>query len=122
MVDSDSIRDLERHDFNIYIWARRISWGWNFRLCETKNPTGDEKYLCKYYQIFSRLCSELESEKEKIECLGEYFYNLGISNFSLDFLFNGVSNQIIDWDTDNDLRVLNSVDDISLTTMWDLQK
>jgi len=112
MINGDSVRYLEKSDYTLYIRTERVNWGWNFQVNDIKYDTGeitDNSIISGYKKAFSQICTDIECMRERIEMFRDYLCKFGISDLSLDFLFNGTSTQIIDWDTNNDKKILNSL-------------
>ena len=66
-----------------------------------KNSDDKTKYI--------QTVKEIENKREQIEYMSQYLRNLGINQFSLEYLLQRDKFLFIDWDSQDDLKVINSL-------------
>lgn len=81
----------------------RNHWGIRYRKVLKQKCRGD---VIEYSKV---LLSQIERRRENIEEFYMYLQELGIISMSLDFRFIDGMLEFIDWDTENDNRVINSI-------------
>lgn len=87
-----------------YLRASRIGWGRRYSVDKMELPkNSDDK--TKYIQTVK----EIENKREQIEYMSQYLRNLGINQFSLEYLLQRDKFLFIDWDSQDDLKVINSL-------------
>ena len=106
MVWADTARKLESILYNqeiTYLRAKRLGWGWRYKIAEincTKNKIN--KILYDFYGSVR----QLENKKDEIVCFAEDLFEVGICTFDIEYKVVNGQVSIIDWDTPNDILVL----------------
>ena len=89
--------------------AERMTWGEHYRISTSyipeSNPMGKNELL----EDFAQIAVLLEGYKEKIQFFAEYIWKLGIPELSLEFSATGGKIRFYDWDTNNDIKIINSL-------------
>lgn len=85
-----------------YIYARHY-WGMRYKELVNQNKGGliDSEN--------SEICRELEKRREVIEQFETWFAKIGILSLSLEFRFQNRKLEFIDWDTENDKKVIGNL-------------
>lgn len=107
-----SHRDIENYTNQYekaYLRASRMAWGMRYSIEELNIPK--DNYLDKKQMIsqFTEVVKEIERKREKIENFEEYLKELGIAQFSLEYLLQEGKFLFIDWDSQNDLKAINGM-------------
>lgn len=105
-----SHREIEHFHKNskaLYLRASREGWGRHYTIDQIRAPSKEQqKQLVK--QFYESVVF-LERQQEKIEYFSNYLSNLGIHELSLEYMYSEKGFQVIDWDTENDLEVLDNL-------------
>ena len=110
-VWSTNHRELEHYNDTSgvpIITANRERWHTPYKINFIKNIDRVQKDRCNLEFIES--VKNIERQREKIEDIESFFKSIGIEEFSLEYRFDSRGFGFIDWDTPNDIRVLNSGD------------
>ncbi|HVT11662.1 MAG TPA: hypothetical protein VHE55_05310 [Fimbriimonadaceae bacterium] len=86
--------------------ASRPDWGWRFRVNAICAKGSDSKSSLLHEFFFTMLL--LERQRNQIEQFSNYLSTFTARSFSLEYKVIGSKLRIIDWDTYNDMLVLNS--------------
>ena len=103
-------RDIESFNENYsksYVRAHRNGFGRRYIIDKMNIQSDIEKD-----QIVSQYISvvkEIEQKRDSIENFIDFLQQLGINEFSLEYLLEGSRFSIIDWDSQDDLKVISSV-------------
>jgi len=104
IIDGNTVRALETKKYSLYFRADRINWGWGYDVKESYFPD-DKKALAQ--KLLTKVFVELEKQKTKVCDLERFFNDLGLNDFTIDFLLIKDVFYVIDWDTGNDMKVFN---------------
>lgn len=107
-----SHREIEKFnkDSNaIYLRAFREGWGRRYHIDELRVPTKKETDKDKVINGFIQMVRGVEEYKEKIEEFENYLEKLGIDELCLEYMLSQKGFSFIDWDTNNDKKVIDSV-------------
>ena len=108
IVKGDAPRVIEKIEYHkkenlnnieYYIYSRNR---WGMRYKELVNQKKSELIDNSNREI----CMALESKREVIEHFYTHLRKIGISNLSLEFRFQNGKLEFIDWDTENDKKVI----------------
>lgn len=105
-----SHREIERlnKDSNtIYLCASREGWARHYHIDEIRVASKKDKD--KVIKGFIQVVRGIESNKEKIEEFERYLKEIGIDELCLEYMLSQKGFSIIDWDTSDDKKVINSV-------------
>ena len=105
-----SHREIEKFNKNsnvIYLRAFREGWGRRYHIDALNVPSKKDKE--KVINGFIQMVKGVESYKEKIEEFENYLEKLGIDELCLEYMLSQKGFSFIDWDTDNDKKVIDSV-------------
>ncbi len=103
-------RDIERFNENYskaFLRSHRAGFGRRYTIDKLNVVPSIEKkqMLQQYFHIIK----EIEQKRDSIENFAEYLSQLGINEFSLEYLLEEGKFSIIDWDSQDDLKVISSV-------------
>lgn len=104
----DSPRVIDRFDPESrtpFLRASRPNWGWRWEECFL-HPAGEQKETL--LQEFRAAMREFERLQEPIERFCAFVEALGITSYNVEYKYEGRL-LVIDWDTSDDLRVLNAI-------------
>lgn len=87
----------DENQVEYYLYSRDY---WGMRYNEYSEWSGG---MCDEY---IQICKAIESKRERIEQFYSYLEEIGIINLSLDFRYRNRKLEFIDWDTENDKRVI----------------
>ena len=111
-VWNTSHRDIEKYNdkYNkAYIRSHRIGWGRRYKIDILKEPENDEVKRKQMVEQYIQVVKEIENKKENIEEFLTYLKKLGINELSLEYILEGSKFSFIDWDSQNDLKVINGI-------------
>lgn len=105
-------RDIEKYNGKYekaYLKASRKDWGMRYSI--EKLNIAKDKNIEKEQMVmqFIEAVKEVERKREKVENLSEYLKKLGINQFSLEYLLQEGKFLFIDWDSQNDLKAINTI-------------
>jgi len=104
VIDGNTVRNLESKKCNFFFRADRIDWGWSYSIKESYFSVENEVLAIN---TLTKVFVEFEKQKTQVYHLGNFFRELGLHDFTLDFLLIKGILYIIDWDTGNDTKVFN---------------
>ena len=105
-----SHRKLEGiHTDSTYLRASRINWGRRYSIEEINIPDTETMSKQQLVEQFIQIVKEIERQHEHIIDLSEYLIKLGINQFSLEYLLEKDKFQFIDWDSQDDLKIINGI-------------
>lgn len=105
-------RSIEKYTQNnkiAYLRASRICWGTRYSIDKIQEPQSTEINKQQMIAEFIENVKEIEKSKENIEEMAKYLNKLNINQFSLEYLKEGNKFMFIDWDSQNDLKVINKL-------------
>lgn len=111
-VWNTSHREIEHYKnngTNSYLCASREEWGRRYNIKQLTVNKNEQKMKQQMVTQFYTVAKEIESNREKIEKFETYLRNLGVNQFSLEYLLEESRFLLIDWDSDNDLKVINEL-------------
>lgn len=105
-------RNIESYNEQLgygFLSASRTSWGRKYKINKIKTPPdtslSTEMMLSQFYQV----AKEIEGKRENIEKFSKYLQSLDIKSFNLEYMLRDGKFSFIDWDSENDLKVVNSL-------------
>ena len=108
-VWADTARKIEEITHNqqiTYVRAKRLNWGWRYFI-EHINCEKNSKDII--LNDFWECAKQIEARKEQIQNLADDLFRLGIYSFDIEYkIINGCLS-FIDWDTANDMAVLENL-------------
>ncbi|MDR0429180.1 MAG: hypothetical protein LBH58_01715 [Tannerellaceae bacterium] len=96
----------ETSDF-IFVRASRVTWGFRFNPSVVHLPRGCKLKKTDVLERFSYAVKKIEIEREKIELFECYMKSFGFKSFALEYKINDGILRFIDWDTPNDMLVID---------------
>ena len=103
-------RDIENFNENYsksYVRAHRNGFGRRYIIdkMNIKSDVEKEQIVSQYITVVK----EIEQKRDAIENFIDFLQQLDINEFSLEYLLEGGRFSIIDWDSQDDLKVISSV-------------
>lgn len=111
IIDGNTVRNVENGGYTFYISAHRVDWGWRYILDKEVFSTQSQSTKDKCFNIQKEVYLNIEKRKEKLICLGDFFAQQGIFNYSFEFLLIDDFFHIIDWDTDDDKKIFEYLEE-----------
>ena len=111
-VWSTSHREIEKYNDEsqvVFLRANRIGWNRRYRISKLYIPPSanlDTNYILSQFNETAR---EIELQREKIEEFSRYLKSLDIKSFSLEYMLREGKFSFIDWDSENDIKIVNSL-------------
>jgi hypothetical protein len=99
------IEQVSNHSKVPYIQANRIGWGFSYKTNQFSNSNIGTNNLNK---IFDFIIKSIEQRRENIEFFFDSLINLKVNSICLEFVVQSGNIFFIDWDTENDQRVLEN--------------
>lgn len=99
---------VEREDVS-YLRASRTDWGRRYSIDKIKASTAEDISKNRMISEFIESVKEIELRKEKIESMSQYLKKLGINEYSLEYLIEENRFSFIDWDSQDDLKVIEAL-------------
>ena len=107
-------RDIEKYNGKYekaYLKAKRRDWNMRYHMETLKLPKQEEISKEQMISEFMQAVKEIERKREKIEQMAMYFKKLGINEFSLEYLLEEGKFLFIDWDSQDDHKVIRETFD-----------
>ena len=92
-----------------YLRASRTDWGRRYSIDKVKVSMTEDISKAQMITEFIESVKEIELSKEKIERMSQYLKELGINEYSIEYLLEGSRFSFIDWDSQDDLRVIEAL-------------
>lgn len=106
-----------------YLRASRIDWARRYSIDKVQIPQESNIYKEQMIQQFTEAVKNIEQQMEKIESMSQYLSEMGINSFSLEYLLEGNKFLFIDWDSQNDIKVINQlIKDNNITKQEGMEK
>jgi len=93
-----------------YVRAVRHGWGWPYSIEKVHLPKNWEITSDELAREFSSSLRILEEAREKIETFVSFLDSFSFAAYSLEYKIIGSRLSVIDWDTPNDRKVINTRD------------
>ena len=97
------------HTDSTYLRASRINWGRRYSIEEINISDTETMSKQQLVEQFIQIVKEIERQHEHIIDLSEYLIKLGINQFSLEYVLEKDKFQFIDWDSQDDLKIINGI-------------
>lgn len=111
-VWNSSHRAIEGYNENsesVYLRASRERWQAPYKIEKIHVPNGVQVDKKQIVSQFGEVAKRIELSREKIETFAEHLKGLGIDEFSLEYMLENRRFLFIDWDTNDDERVIRSM-------------
>lgn len=91
-----------------YARASRPTWGWRYSLEDVHSPHPNKQQQETIVEEFAESLRILENARHKIEPFVRFLESFGFTAFSLEYKIVRGKLSIIDWDTPDDIKVLET--------------
>ena len=111
-VWSANHREIERYNEKLgftFLSASREGWNKRYKIDKIKIPEGINIDKDKILRQFAEIVKEIELRRENIENFSEYLKTLGVKSFSIEYMVREGRLSFIDWDSENDIKVVNNL-------------
>ena len=105
-------RDIEKYNDKYdkaYLKAKRKDWNMRYKIEDLKLPKTGEFEQQQMISQFMEAVKQIEIKREKIEQLSKFLKQLGINEFSLEYLLQEGKFLFIDWDSQNESKVIEKI-------------